>query len=258
MRANKVKRALKQGETVFGTMVQEVRTPGIAQVLAVAGFDFFFIDMEHGPFSIETAADIILAARLAGIAPFVRVPDLEYSFLARPLDAGAQGLMVPQVDTPEQVRKLVSFMKYPPVGERGCAVLRAHSDYRGEPVREFIEHANAETMVIVQVESSQAVEHIEEMVSVPGVDAALVGPNDLSISMGIPGQTDHPKEIEAIESVIAACEKHGVAAGIHLPDAERLKEWMARGMRLITWSSDLGLLLGARRTLESLRAAVKP
>jgi 2-keto-3-deoxy-L-rhamnonate aldolase RhmA len=256
MRENKVKRALKRGETVFGTMIQEVRSPSIAQILAVAGFDFFFIDMEHGPYSIESVADIIGAARLAGIAPFVRVPDLDYYLLSRPLDAGAQGLMVPRVDTPDQVRKMVSYMKYPPVGERGCAVVRGHSDFRSEPVKEFIEWANQESLVIVQIESKMAIDHIEEMVSIPGVDVALIGPNDLSISLGIPGETSHPSEIAAIEKMVAACNKHGVAAGIHLGNVDQLKDWMKKGMRFITYSSDLNFLLGSRQGVQTLRASV--
>lgn len=253
MRENKVKRALKRGETVVGTMIQEVRSPAIAQILKVCGFDFFFIDMEHGPFSMESVADIIVAARLAEIAPFIRVPDLEYSLLSRPLDAGAQGLMVPRVDTPDQVRRMVSFMKYPPVGERGCAVTRGHSDYMAAPTKDFIEHANAESLVIVQIESGMAIDHIEEMVSIPGVDVALIGPNDLSISLGIPGQPTHPKEVEAIDKMIAACEKHGVASGIHIANVDQLKGWMDKGMRFITYSSDLNFLLAGAAGCKVLK-----
>ena len=257
MRENKVKSALKRGDTVFGTMVQEMRSPGIAQILAVAGFDFFFIDMEHSPFNMETVADLIRTARLSGIAPFIRVPDLEYHLLSRPLDAGAQGLMVPRVDTPDQVRKVVSFMKYPPLGERGCAVLRGHSEYQAEPVKDFIEGTNRETLVIIQIESKQAIDHIEDMVSIPGVDVALIGPNDLSISLGIPGELTHPLETESIDKVIAACNKYDVAAGIHTGDLDQLKNWMGKGMRFITWSGDIGMILNAsRNALKTLRSVL--
>jgi 2-keto-3-deoxy-L-rhamnonate aldolase RhmA len=257
MRENKVKSALKRGETVFGTMVQEMRSPGIAQILAVAGFDFFFIDMEHSPFNMETVADLIRTARLSNIAPFIRVPDLEYHLLSRPLDAGAQGLMVPRVDTPDQVRKVISFMKYPPMGERGCAVLRGHAEYQAEPVKDFIEGANRETLVIIQIESKQAIDHIEDMVSIPGVDVALIGPNDLSVSLGIPGELTHPLEIEHIDKVIAACTKYGVASGIHTGNLDELKSWMEKGMRFITWSGDIGMILDAsRNALNTLRSAL--
>ena len=253
MRENKVKRALKRGETVVGTMISEVRNSSIAQIMKVDGFDFFFIDMEHGSFSMETVADIIMAARLADIAPFIRVPDLEYFLLSRPLDAGAQGLMVPRVDTPDDVRHMVSFMKYPPVGERGCAVTRGHSDYLSPHTAEFIKHANEETLVIVQIESGMAIDHIEEMVSIPGVDVALIGPNDLSISLGIPGQPTHPKEIEAIDKMIAACLKHDVAAGIHIGNIDQLKGWMDKGMRFITYSSDVNFLLSGAAGCKALK-----
>ena len=258
MRENKVKLAIKRGETVFGTMVQEVRSPGIAQILAAAGFDFFFIDMEHGPYDLQTVADMVRVGRLAGIAPFIRVPDLVYFLMSRPLDAGAQGLMVPRVDTPDQVRKVVSYMKYPPVGERGCAVQRGHSDYLSVPTKEFMEWANEHTLVIIQIESKEAVENIDEMVSIPGVDVALIGPNDLSVSLGIPGEQTHPMEVEAIEKVIAACKKHGVAPGIHTGNVDQLKGWMEKGMRFITWSGDIPMLMNASQTaLKALRAAVK-
>lgn len=255
MKENKVKRALKRGETVIGTMVAEMRNPTIAQILSLAGFDFFFIDMEHGMFNMETVADMIHTARLAGIAPFLRVPNLEYHLIARPLDAGAQGLMVPRVDTPEDVRRMVSYMKYPPMGERGCAIGRGHTDYKSEKVKDYIEWANEENLVIVQIESQMAIDHIEEMVSVPGVDVALIGPNDLSISLGIPGQQTDPKEIAAIDKMVAACAKYGVASGIHLANIDQLKGWMAKGMRFITYSTDLNFILNSKAGVDALRAA---
>jgi 2-keto-3-deoxy-L-rhamnonate aldolase RhmA len=255
MRENRVKRALQRGETVIGTMIGEVRNPEIAQILKLVGFDFFFIDMEHGMFNMETVADIIHAARLVDIAPFVRVPNLEYHLICRPLDAGAQGEMVPRVDTVDDVRKMVRYMKYPPMGERGCALGRGHTDYKAEKVADYIQWANQENLVIVQIESQMAIDQIEEMVSVPGVDVALIGPNDLSISLGIPGQQTDPKEIEAIDKMVAACTKHGVASGIHLPNVDQLKGWMAKGMRFITYSTDLNFLMSGKAGLDALRAA---
>ncbi len=258
MRANEVKRAIQRGEAVLGTMVTEVRTPAIAQFLAEAGFDFFFMDMEHGPYNIETVADIIRAARLAGICPLVRVPNPDYHLLCRPLDAGAQGLMVPRVETVEQVKHIVDAVKYPPVGCRGCSVLKGHSDYHPEPVGDFIEWMNAETLVILQIERKQAIDNIDELLSVPGVDAAVMGPNDLSLSLGVPGQMDHPLLIEHIDKVIAACQRHGLVSGTHIGDLEALKGWIRKGMRLITYSSEVNFIIKtAQAAIQELRTEAK-
>lgn len=255
MRANEVKRAIGRGETVIGTMITEVRTPAIAQFLAEAGFDFFFIDMEHGPYNIETVADIIRAARLAGICPLVRVPDPDYHLLARPLDAGAQGLMIPRVETVEQVEHIVASVKYPPLGRRGCSVLKGHSDYHPEPTKDFTDWMNTETLVILQIERKRAIDRIDELLSVPGVDAAVIGPNDLSLSLGVPGQMDHPLLIESIDKVIATCQRHGLASGNHIGDLEALKGWIRKGMRLIAYSTEVNFIIKtAQAAIRELRA----
>ena len=152
MRTNAVKQKLDAGEVVIGTMIDEVRSPAIAQILAVAGFDFFFIDMEHGAYDLPTASDIMKAARLAGIVPLVRVPDFRHFPKGRIMDSGALGLMVPRVETREQVEEMVAEIKYPPLGRRGAFVSGANNDYCPQPLAAFIEEANRETLVIVQIE----------------------------------------------------------------------------------------------------------
>jgi len=254
MRTNKVKRALKQGKAVYGIMAVEFRSPVISQIFAAAGFDFMFIDMEHGAFDTKTMSDMIRAARLAGIVPIVRVSDCQYHLLSRPLDAGAQGVMVPRVETREQVENIVKWVKYPPVGVRGCGVSTGHSDYERVVVRDFIKHANRENLTIIQIESKTAIENIEELVSVEGVDVACMGPNDLSISLGVPGEIDSPIMVEAMDRVVAACKKFGKAAGTHVGSLELLMKWRERGMRLLAWSSDIGVL---RSGLEVGLAALK-
>lgn len=253
MRENKVKRALQRGETVIGTMITEARSPAIVQILAAAGLDFIFIDMEHGPYSLETVSDLIRVARLAGICPLVRVPDPLYHLMAQPLDAGAQGLMIPRVETVEQVEHIISSTKYR--CERGCSTFRSHSDFQKVPVRDFMDWADAETMIILQIERERAIANIEALLSVPEVDAALIGPNDLSISLGLPGQVNHPIVIESIEKVIEACRKLGLACGIHIGDMGALKGWMRKGMRLITYSSEANFIYeAALAAVKELRA----
>ncbi|MEW5957943.1 MAG: aldolase/citrate lyase family protein, partial [Chloroflexota bacterium] len=203
---NLVKRALRRGQTVLGTMVAEMRQPSVMQLLANAGFDFAIIDNEHGPFNIETIAILSQAAKGVGVTPLVRVPDLTYAHLAQALDAGAQGIMLPRVRSAAQVREAVQIMKYPPQGSRGCALNRGHTDFKSGPVAEAIAAANEETMLIVQVETRQALAELDEIVAVAGVDVILVGPTDLSISLGVPGELNHPAMQAAIEQVIAVCQ----------------------------------------------------
>ena len=253
MRDNPVRRALKAGRTVVGTMIQEVRSPGIALLLADVGFDFFFIDMEHGAYDLETVADIIKVARLAGIVPLVRVPDNEYHLIARALDAGAMGVMVPRVETVNDVARAVAAMRYPPVGRRGYSAGKGNSDYRRVEMRAYTHHANENVLVIVQIERKAAVEHIDDLLSVPGVDVALIGPADLTLSLG--AESPHAPEVtEAIEHVFNAARRHRVAAGIHLRQVEGLLSWQAKGMTMLTYSTDLDLLReAATAALKTLR-----
>ena len=245
MRRNIVKHRLNSGETVIGTMVQEVRTPAIAQILKKIGFDFFMVDMEHGPYNLETVSDIIRMGRVIDMCPLVRVASLEYQLITGPLDVGAMGIMMPRIETRKEIEEFVACMKYPPLGKRGCSSDAPHSEYDFGPLSDFISVNNEDTLVIAQIERKVAVDHIDNLLSVPGVDAALIGPEDLSISMGFPGQTKNPVVVEAVEKVIASAQKNGVAAGIHMGNTEALTQWMKKGMRLIMLSSDLGFIMDA-------------
>ena len=245
MRRNITKQRLQTGETVIGTMIQEVRTPAIAQILKQIGFDFFMIDMEHGSYSLETAADIIRVGRLLDMCPFVRVRSPEYHLIAGPLDHGAMGVMLPRVENREHVETLVKSMKYPPLGKRGCSSDAPHAEYDFGPLTEFIEINNQDTLVIAQIERKVAIENIDDLLSVPGVDVAFVGPEDLSVSMGIPGETGHPLIEEAVETVIAAAQRHNVVPGIHIFDVADLESWVGKGMRFYMYSSDLSFIMEA-------------
>lgn len=257
MRRNLIKQRLLGGETVIGTMIQEMRIPAGAQILKAIGYDFFMIDMEHGSHSLETAVDILRVGRLLDMCPLVRVAGLEYHLIAAALDQGAMGIMLPRVETRAQVETLVECMKYPPVGKRGCSSDAPHSEYVFGPLSDFLEVNNQDTLVIAQIERKVAVDNIDDLLSVPGVDVALIGPEDLSISLGIPGETTHPLVVEAIEKVIASARQHNVVSGIHMGGTEPLKGWMAKGMRMIMYSSDLSFLMEAGAAgLAELRAAL--
>lgn len=250
---NKLKRLLQTGGTAIGTMVCDTRNPAIARALASTGFDYFILDTEHGSFGLETVSDIMQMARLEGITPLVRVPDFSYPFIARTLDAGAMGVMVPRVKTRAQVEQVVAALKYPPMGERGMMNARTNTDYRGMTIREYGPWANAETMVIVQVETREAVEDIDAILAVPGVDAALMGPADLSVSLGTM-DIEHPKVTEYIQRVVEAAKRRGLPSGTHVGDLDMLKTWRDRGMRLLMYSSDFSLMMTAgAAALKELR-----
>jgi len=256
MRRNVVKRRLRDGETVIGTMVQEVTTPAIAQILNQVGFDFFMIDMEHGPFSLESAAHILRVGRLLDMCPLVRVRSAEYDLIAGPLDQGAMGIMLPRIETRAQVETLVESVKYPPQGKRGCSSDAPHSEYQSGPLAKFLETNNEDTLVIAQIERKEAIDRIDELLAVPGVDVALVGSEDLSISLGVPGETRHRLVLEAVDEVISAAARHGIASGIHVGDVEALRGWKAKGMRMLMYGSDLQFLMESSASgLSRLREA---
>ena len=253
LKPNRVKQALRRGETVLGTMLSEAHSSGFVWMLANTGFDFVFIDMEHGTYNLSTAADLIKVARLANIVPLVRVPDLAYHLAAAALDAGAMGLMLPRVERREQVEQFVSFMKYPPVGVRGASVGRGHTDYGGAEPQELVGHMNEHTLVILQIERRRAVDNIDELLAVPGVDVALIGPFDLTISLE-EQSTGAPAVEAAIQKVVDAAERHQVASGIHIGDPATVLKWHRRGMRMLACGSDLSFFgAGAQRTLSALR-----
>ena len=226
-------------------MLVELRQPSVMQLLANAGFDFVLIDTEHGPFGIESIADLSRAARQFGMTPIVRVPDLTYAHITQPLDGGAQGIMLPRVTNAGQVRETIQIMKYPPVGRRGSVLARGHTDFKGGSVSEMMADANKESMLVVQVETQQAVDNIDEILSVEGVDVALIGPNDLSIALGVPGKLDDPKLVAAVETMKKACDRHNVFPAIHMNDLERGSYWAKNGMRMVSMNSETGHLMKA-------------
>ena len=251
---NRLRALLAQGRTAVGAMVIELRQPSVMGLLGQAGLDFVLLDTEHGPFSIETVADLSRAARAAGVTPIVRVPELTYTHLTQPLDAGGQGIMLPRVTEPEQVRFALECIKYVPDGRRGVVLGRGHTEFRGGPLGEMLQAMNRETFLVIQIETREAVERVDELLAVPGVDAALVGPTDLSVALGVPGRMDDPLLVQAIERVMASCHAHQVIPAIHTNDVAMTAAWARRGMRLVSISSEVGLLVaGVRQAVSKVR-----
>ena len=253
---NPLRAALKEGKTVLGTMVAEIRQPSIMQLLRLAGFDFCIIDNEHGPFNIETIADLSRAGRAYGVTPIVRVPELTYAYLAQSIDVGAQGIMLPRVYTVDQVKAALDIVKYPPEGNRGNALNRGHTNFQGGPVLDIMARANQENLVVIQIETKEALEQVDEIAAVPGVDVLFIGPNDLSISLGVAGPPTSPTMVAAIEKVVAACQRNGITCAIQLADVGLSRHWAANGIPMISYSAETGLLIGAgQAATNGIRAA---
>jgi 2-keto-3-deoxy-L-rhamnonate aldolase RhmA len=242
MKPNALRTMLQEGKAAYGTMIQEVRTPAVGQIMALAGCDFVFFDMEHGPLSIETVADMVRVTRLAGLTPLVRVPDAVHHLMCRVLDLGAQGIMIPRVETRAQVEAIVESTHFPPLGSRGCSVDKGQNDFVPQNAWEFTEQANRENLIILQIERRQAVEQIDDLLSVPGVGAAVLGPNDLALSLGVRDADQLAALEEPIQHVLDACRARGLPCGIHIGNLEWLAEWQRRGMQILCYSSDLGFL----------------
>ena len=235
---NKTKAKLKRGEIAVGHIVLEFDTPGIGYIVANAGADFVLFDMEHSSFTQGSIRRSIVYAKAAGITPIVRVHYTEYYLISRPLDAGAEGLVVPRVETRDQALKVVESAKYPPLGNRGGAFGIAHDNYGGGDIAEKARAANEETLIIVQTETAKGVENVDEILSVDGVDVAWVGQCDLTISLGIPGQYDNPLFLKSLDKVLNACEKHGVALAFMPLDVPSALQMIDKGARCIMYSVD--------------------
>lgn len=252
MHINRVKHALKRGERQIGTGFWQLRSPEIARLLAAAGFDWAFVDTEHGGFDLETVQDICRVARLAGLAPIVRVGDLQYPLVARALDCGATGIIFPRVESSEILERAVSWTKFPPEGIRGYGLSGHHLDYESRSFTEVVEHVNANTMVVFQIETRRAFEARDELLSVPGIDAVMIGPADLSISLGVPGEFENPLMVETMEAIRDSCDAHGVAPGTQTRGLKLGQFWRDRGMRFLGCSNEMAMMF--ERAGEIVRA----
>ncbi|MEA2513659.1 MAG: hypothetical protein QOF33_82 [Thermomicrobiales bacterium] len=256
MQQNRVKAALRNGQAVSGPIVNEARSVGTVKMMALAGHDFLFFDMEHAMFDWETILNLVQASLLCDICPLVRVTDLSYALVARALDSGAQGIIIPRVETREQVEEAVSFAKYPPLGRRGAGG-DARYGYVRRDVRTAVEEANAETMVVVQIESLEGVANLEAIASVPGLDVVCVGPQDLSISMGVHGEFGHPRFVETLQQIVEICARHGVATGMVEREPGALRRWHDMGMRFLCCNNDGNMIYqSAMRDVAALKEFV--
>ena len=247
---NPFRQRLQQGDVVLGQMVLELFTPGIGPMLAACGMEFVIFDMEHGRCDISLLAEMIASCRGSDIVPIARIPDVSFRPLSRVLDIGARGVMVPRVETREQAQDIVAQLKYAPQGRRGVALGIAHDLYQAGDRSAFAK-INEDIVIILLLETEKAFENLEDIVSVPGVDIAWMGHYDLTVSMGIPAQFDHPRFLTAMDSLISVCRRHGVAPGFLPPTAESAVHWIQKGFRAISLGSDIGVFLEALRRFRA-------
>jgi 2-dehydro-3-deoxyglucarate aldolase/4-hydroxy-2-oxoheptanedioate aldolase len=255
MNGNPVKKTLAAGGTAYGSMIFEFFTPGMPRLLKNAGAEYAMYCMEHTGASYETLKPQFALCRALGVVPLVRVPGTEYDFIARALDCGALGIMVPLVNDAEQAKFIVSCTRYPPAGgRRGAAFGFAHDDFEGGDVIEKMKMIHERTLVIAMIETKQGLENVDAIAAVPGVDVLWLGHFDMSNFLGIPGQFDSPVFQDAIRKIVAAAKKHGKAAGYMAASAALGKEYRAHGFRMLATGTDQGMLQEATRSmLEGMR-----
>ena len=245
MRANHVKRRLAAGEPSIGTWLA-LPSPEAAEYVASLGFDWLVADTEHNAIDIRTLCQMFGAIAPAGVAPMVRIPWNAPENFKRVLDAGAWGIVVPMVNSKEEAERAVEATRFPPRGARsvggGMTGLRF-----GTTGGEYLRHADEEILLVLQIEHIQAVEHCDEILGVPGVDACFIGPNDMAASMGIglgvPLEGDHPRMVEAIAHVQRTARACGVAPGIHCSDSNGVNQRIAEGFQFLALASELRYML---------------
>jgi 4-hydroxy-2-oxoheptanedioate aldolase len=252
MRDNLTKRALREGRPVFGCFVR-YPDPTLVEVVAYHGWDFVIFDGEHGTLEPRECENLVRAAELRDVTPMVRVPTNQPHVILRLLDTGAQGCHVPWVGDENDADRAVRAVKYQPRGQRGLAGVRA-ADYgqRGS-LGEYVRKANEETLIVVHVETASAVDQVEQIAAVDGVDVIFLGPADLSQSLGVPGETSHPTVLEHLERAASATLAAGKVLGVTVPDADAALAWIARGATYITTPLERVLAAGSRDYLGRAR-----
>jgi 4-hydroxy-2-oxoheptanedioate aldolase len=252
---NPAREKLEQGQLALGVGIRMTRSVEVAKAMAVSGFDWLFLDMEHGVMSLEACAQISAAALDAGIAPIARVPNGEYAIATRALDNGALGIVMPHVDTASEAKEVVDKLKYPPVGHRSMGGIGPHYGLRSASTGEAAQALNAANLTVVMLETPTAIANAQEIAAVPGVDVLLIGTNDLCAEMGIPGDFGNDRVAEAYRAIIAACKKHDKFPGMAgIYNEQIMPRYIDMGARFILAGQDAQFMLaGAAARTDFLR-----
>lgn len=254
MQKNTVKQRLKAGEIVYGTSLGGCLEAELPVVLAAAGLDFFFIDTEHSITTYSQIQGLCRTGRGAGLVPLVRVTQNEPSLISRALDVGAMGIIVPRVHSAAEARAAMDTLKFPPLGHRGYGLGSIVTDLKGNSAQEEVDSSNRETLAAMMIESQEGLAAVNEIAAVPEVDVLFVGPYDMSLSLGILEQFDNPIFLRALEKVIQAGTKAGLAVGLQSKHMSLMKRAREMGARFMIYSSDISVLLdGYKRGLAELK-----
>jgi 2-keto-3-deoxy-L-rhamnonate aldolase RhmA len=253
MTGAELREAMRSGKSVYGTMVTLVQGPRWGAIFGRLGFDYIIIDTEHSPYGRGEVADLAATFKGVGIVPIVRIPYPDPYQARMAVDAGAHGVLAPYVERPEEARQVVAAARYRPL--KGALLEQAGNagSFAGD-TQGYLEDFNKNHVVIIGIESVPAIERLDEILAVPGIDAIFIGPHDLTISLGIPEQYDHPRFQEAVRQIIETSQARGIPAGGHWFQVEQVRRWQAAGSRFILYNSDGGALAqGYRRDLEAIR-----
>ncbi len=236
-----LKRKLRDSEVTIGSWIT-LGHPAIAEIMAKAGFDWLVVDLEHSTIGIDTAGDLIRTIDLCGVAPLVRLTSNDPDQIKRVMDAGAHGIVVPMVNTSAEAARAVAATRYAPAGSRGVGLARAQG--YGVNFQDYLKWQSDGPVVIVQIEHKDAIDQLEEILTVPGVDGFIIGPYDLSCSMGIPGQFEQAEFISAMTHIRETGQRLGCSAGLHIvePDLLRLEQTIREGYTFIAYSVDIRML----------------
>lgn len=262
MDIEQLRNTLSGGGVVVGTCNFEDRNRQIGRIFANFGFDFLIIECEHGCFDLETVADMITISKLSGIVPIVKIGEYSYHTFARYLDAGADGFVLPRIRQKEEVEQVIKWINYYPDGVRGYSPGAPYCNYGYDIKNEcdhtdFIAKKNKDIFIIVQFETKDAIDNADEILSVPKVDAAITGPCDLSMSLGIAGDLKNPALDEAVKKVFKACKKNNVIVGNALGDIEDVKKQLDYGLQFIWWKGDIIFLKSSQKEVSDIREVIK-
>jgi len=257
---NVARERLARGQLSLGVGLRQARTVDIAKAMKTAGFDWLFIDLEHGSIPLDIAAQISTAALDAGITPIVRVPHAQYALATRALDTGALGIVMPHVDSAEEARTVVQKLRFPPVGHRSVGYAYPQLEFRSVPTREAAPQIDAETLLVVMLETPSAIANAEEIAAVDGVDVLMIGTNDLCAEFGIPSEFAHERIVASYERVIAAARKHDKWVGMGgVPTEDGMARYIRMGTRFVLSGADLSFMMaGATARAAALRRLDTP
>ena len=255
VRTNTVKEKLAAGEKVFGCFIP-LSSPEVVEIIALAGFDFALLDTEHGPLTAETAYRLILAAEARGIEPFVRVGERDKQTVLKFLDAGATGIMTPQVNTAEEAERAILGTKFATVGNRGLAGMRTFDFGMNDTLDTFVEPLNNRVLNMIQFEHKDTLAELDAMLALPGLDVLFVGPSDLAQSLGLPGQPNHPDVTAVADEVVARCKAAGVRTGTVAYTPVIVEQVIERGFDMIVASATTFLASSAKAWMQTGKAAL--